>query len=57
MDKPNKICRVLLQDVDGANVLIREDGEEFDPKSMWIYEINGESWLCDAPMPPPGIAL
>lgn len=49
MDTPNKICRVQIQEIDGANVLVREDGQEW-PESRYIYPDEvGESWLWDGP--------
>lgn len=49
METPNKICRVKIQEIDGANVLVREDGQEW-PESRYIYSDEvGESWLWDGP--------
>lgn len=51
MDKPNKICFVKIAKIDGANVLVREDGMEW-PESRYIYSDEaGESWLWDGPKP------
>lgn len=49
MDNPNKICRVAVQEIEGANVVVREDGQEW-PESRYIYpDAAGESWLWDGP--------
>ena len=48
---PNKICRVEVVEIDGANVLVREDGQEW-PESRYIYpDDSGTSWLWDGPNP------
>lgn len=53
MDNLNKICRVKVSAIDGANVLVREDGQEW-PASRYIYpDEAGESWLWDGPIPDP----
>ena len=51
MGKPNKICRVAVVEIDGANVVVREDGQPW-PESRYIYDDDaGESWLWDGPNP------
>ena len=49
MEAQNKICRVTIAEIGGANVLVREDGQEW-PESRYIYpDEAGESWLWDGP--------
>ena len=49
MEAKNKICRVTIAEIDGGNVLVREDGQEW-PESRYIYQDEaGECWLWDGP--------
>ena len=54
MGKPNKICRVAVVEIDGANVVVREDGQPW-PASRYIYaDPSGnpnDPWLWDGPNP------
>ena len=46
---PNKICRVRVAEIEGANVVVREDEQEW-PESRYIYpDEAGECWLWDGP--------
>lgn len=51
---PEKICRVLVSQVDGANILVREDGLEW-PENRYIYQdADGVAclWIGPVDVPP-----